>query len=161
MSHLLMLEITGSFVFALTLWLMFTSCESQINIVRVAGTGVAGTTGSGGPATSATFNGPRIIWPDSTGTFYITEQDGQVVRKFSNSNNILLNFAGLINSASFSGDGGQATSAQLYAPTDVKVDTAGRAYIADLNNNRIRRVSNDGIISTVVGEFIFLWVHAT
>ena len=52
----------------------------------------------------------------------------------------------------FGGDGGAATSAQLYTPTGVAVDAAGNLYIADFNNNRIRRVSTNGTITTVAGN---------
>ena len=51
----------------------------------------------------------------------------------------------------FPGDGGPATSAQLNAPNGVAVDGAGNLFIADLGNNRIRKVSRDGIITTVAG----------
>lgn len=54
--------------------------------------------------------------------------------------------------AGFSGDGGQAAQAQLNAPTGVAVDAAGTLLIADTGNNRVRRVSSDGIITTVVGS---------
>ena len=53
--------------------------------------------------------------------------------------------------AGFSGDGGQATDAELYAPGGVCVDAAGNIYIADVANNAIRKVNTAGIISTIAG----------
>src|SRR5688572_5917038 len=52
----------------------------------------------------------------------------------------------------FSGDAGPATSARLYYPSDVAVDSAGNVFLIDWNNNRIRRVTPDGIIATVAGN---------
>jgi hypothetical protein len=59
-------------------------------------------------------------------------------------------------SSGFSGDGGPATGGQLDWPKDVAVDAAGNLYIADTGNNRIRKVSPDGSISTIVGNSSYL-----
>ncbi len=52
----------------------------------------------------------------------------------------------------YSGDSGQATSAELYNPYDVTIDSAGNLYIADSGNDRIRKVTPTGIITTVAGN---------
>ena len=52
----------------------------------------------------------------------------------------------------FSGDGGQATRAELSVPSSVAVDSAGNVYIADTDNNRIRKVSPNGVITTFAGN---------
>ena len=54
--------------------------------------------------------------------------------------------------AGFGGDGGAATNASLNGPTGVAVDAAGNLYIADNDNNRIRRVGTNGLITTVAGN---------
>lgn len=66
-------------------------------------------------------------------------------------------FAGVGGSSSFSGDGGPATAAKLYSPTDVFVAPWGDAYIADRWNNRIRKVSSSGIITTIAGNGTTAW----
>ena len=58
---------------------------------------------------------------------------------------------GGIDSGGFSGDGGQATSARLFAPMDVAIDATGNLYIADQRNRRVRKISHDGTIRTIAG----------
>jgi sugar lactone lactonase YvrE len=122
------------------------------NINTVAGNGTCGgALGDGGPATSASLYYPSGVAVDSSGNMYIADYDNYVVRKV-NSSGIILEFAGTVGSAAFSGDGGPGTSAQLYYPTDVAVDAAGNVYIADQYNLRIRKVNTLGIISTYAGN---------
>ncbi len=123
-------------------------------ITTIAGTGVSGSLGNGGPATSAQFQQPRSIWKNSVGLFYVADYDGHNVRKFSESDYIISNFAGLTSGATGgnSGDGGPATSANLNSPIAVQVDPTGRVIISDLASSVIRRVDTNGIISTVAGK---------
>jgi myo-inositol-hexaphosphate 3-phosphohydrolase len=119
-------------------------------ITTVAGTGgVSGFSGDGGPATSARMRGPRTMEADSAGNLYITDTENHRVRKVSPSG-IITTLAGT-GTAGYSGDGGPATAARLRDPHGVAVDGAGNVYIADSPNQRIRKVSPSGIITTVAG----------
>ncbi|HTM49950.1 MAG TPA: hypothetical protein VL285_14760 [Bryobacteraceae bacterium] len=160
----------------------------------VAGDGVARFSGDGGPAQSASFNGPsglafdaagnlyvadsgnnrlRKIAPDglistaagdgtptvlkgpagvavdAAGAVYIADADNNRVRKLAGGT--LTTVAGT-GTAGFAGDTQAATAAQLNRPTAVAVDRAGALYIADTDNNRIRRVTPAGVISMVAGD---------
>lgn len=117
-------------------------------ITTVAGNGVAGSSGDGGPATSAELNHPLGMAVDSAGNLYIAESD--FIRKVTAGGTISTvagnGFVG------YSGDGGPATSAELNNPTDVDVDSGGNLYITDQGNSRIRMVTTGGTISTVAGN---------
>ncbi len=114
-------------------------------ITTVAGSGAPGFSGDNGPATSAPLIGPYGVAVDSAGNLYIADSGNDRVRKVSNG--VITTVAG---GGPSLGDNGPATSAQLYAPYDVAVDTAGNLYIADSGNDRVRKVSN-GVITTVAG----------
>jgi sugar lactone lactonase YvrE len=124
-------------------------------IETIAGTGEAGSDGDGGNALSAELNLPLDVARDSAGNLYIADMNNNRVRKVT-PNGQISTFAGN-GSTSFSGDNGPATAAALNNPYGVAVGPDGYVYIADLGNNRIRKVGpagcagNDCIISTVVG----------
>jgi sugar lactone lactonase YvrE len=116
-----------------------------------AGTGTAGFSGDGGPATSADLNSPQGIAFDSSGNVYIADRNNNVVRKVSTSG-VITTFAGT-GTGGFSGDGGPATSAELASPVDVAFDPSGNLYIADRTNVRVRTVSAlTGVITTIAGN---------
>jgi uncharacterized protein (TIGR03437 family) len=116
-------------------------------ITTVAGNGVPGVAGDGGPATSAQLNQPAGVTLDAAGNIYIADQGNNRVRLVS-TNGTISTFAG---AATFAlGDGGPATGAQLSAPASVALDAAGNVYIADSGHNRIRVVSG-GTINTLAG----------
>jgi hypothetical protein len=119
-------------------------------ITTVAGTGVAGSSGDGGPATSAQINLPSGLALDSAGNLYIAEQGGNRVRKVTPGGTIS-RVAGT-GTYGYSGDDGPATSAKLASPFGLATDGAGNLYIADANNHRIRKVDSSGIITTVAGN---------
>lgn len=117
-------------------------------ISTVAGNGTEGFGGDGGPAILAALNKPVGVAVDLAGNLYIAEEYGRV-RKVT-SDGVISTVAGN-GSTGFSGDGGPAISAQLANPAGIDVDSAGNLYIADFNNRRIRKVTPEGMISTVAG----------
>ena len=109
-------------------------------ISTVAGTGTAGFSGDGGLATSAKIYYPYGVAADAGGNIYFADEVNDRVRKVSASTGDISTVAGT-GTTGYSGDGGAATSAQLYWPHGVAVDAAGNVYIADLDNDRIRAVA--------------------
>jgi trimeric autotransporter adhesin len=119
-------------------------------ITTIAGNGIVGYAGDGFPATDANFNKIFSVSVDNAGNVYISDDTNNEIRKVSTSG-IVTRVAGAFISGGFSGDGGPATIAQLNNPVGVAFDKSGNFYIADKNNNRIRKVNTSGNISTVVG----------
>lgn len=118
-----------------------------------AGTGTPGFTGDGGAATSAELNYPSGVARDSSGNIYIADYYNCVIRKVSGGT--ISTFAGIDTNApsascGYSGDGGPATSAELFYPTSVYVDSKNNVYIADYYNHVIREVTA-GTITTIAG----------
>jgi len=93
---------------------------------------------------------PTSVAVDATGNLYITEAYGGRIRKVTPSGEAT--FVAGTGTPGFSGDGGHAITAQLRNPFDVAIDAAGNLYIADSGNARVRRVANDGVITTVAGN---------
>jgi hypothetical protein len=120
------------------------------NIVTVAGTGTAGYSGDGGPATAADLGTPVGVKSMPDGGYLIFSQGGSVVRRVFPDGTIGTVAGNGI--SGFSGDGGPATSASMRAPSGGDRTADGGYLIAEANNNRIRRVAPDGTITTVVGD---------
>lgn len=116
-------------------------------ISTFAGGQLAGFTGDGGAATSARLQAPNAIAFDGEGNAYIADSGNHRIRRVS-SNGTISTVAGSAQSG-FAGDGGPATEARLLSPSGVAVDAEGNLFIADTQNNRIRRVSRAGVITTV------------
>jgi hypothetical protein len=121
------------------------------DITTIAGTGAAGTAGTGGPATSAQLTQPSAMGMDSAGNLYVADRgNNRVVR--IDSSGILTTFAGT-GAPSSGGDGGPASAASLYGPIGIAVDSANDLFISEGGGNRVRRVDGrTGIITTVAGN---------
>ena len=119
-------------------------------ITTIAGTGTPGYNGDGIMATAAELNRPWNLSLDTAGNIYIAEWGADRVRKITISTGIITTIAGT-GTAGYNGDGIMATTAELYQPATVVVDNAGNIYIADVNNQRVRKINTSGIISTIAG----------
>ena len=120
-------------------------------IVTYGGTGVAGRTGDGGPATAATLNSPFGLTVDSANNVIFTDLSNSVIRLITPANTIAL--IGGNYTQGFSGDGGPATSAKLSVPRGITVDSANNIYFCDTGNARVRRIDAvSQIITTVAGN---------
>ena len=118
-------------------------------ITTIAGTGSAGFSGDGGPATSAALNAPTGVFADAAGNIYINDPGNQRIRKIDGTGKITT-IAGT-GSGGYNGDGIAATSANLFNAVRTVVDAAGNIYIADQSNHRIRKIDTGGFITTIVG----------
>jgi len=129
--------------------LLFQFGISQ-TITTIAGTGIGGYSGDGGPAISAQIQNPGQLVVKPNGEIIIADEDNYRIR--------LINNLGIINtiagtgSVGFSGDGGLATSANLERPWAITLDAIGNIYFGDTYNYRIRKINTSGTITTVAGN---------
>jgi hypothetical protein len=119
-------------------------------ITTVAGNGTNGYSGDGGAATNAELNSSLGAAADASGNLFIADYGNNRIRKVG-VNGIITTVAGN-GTGSYSGDGGVATNAELYNPYGVAVDASRNLFIADTENNVIRKVGTNGIITTVAGN---------
>ena len=119
-------------------------------ITTIAGTGVAGYSGDGGPATKATLHAPASVAVGGDGSIFVADSTNNSVRQVR-TNGTIVTFAGS-GLAGFGGDGGPASKAMLRTPNGVAVDSQGTVFIADTDNQRIRAVDLKSLrIRTVAG----------
>lgn len=112
--------------------------------------GAGGYSGDGGPATAAELDFPYGVAVDGSGNIYNADNGNNRIRKVT-ATGIITTVAG-IGLRSYSGDGGAATAARVFAPFGVALDSSGNIYIAEFGNSRIRKVTvSTGIITTVAG----------
>ena len=142
-------DATGKIYFADTQNHRVRAISTSGIISTFAGKGTAGNSGDNGKASDAELNLPFGLALDGAGNLYIAEFGNSRVRKVSR-NGVITTFAGN-GTPGYGGDGGQAGAAQINSPTGVTLDAAGNLYIADFANSRVRKVSTNGVITTVAG----------
>lgn len=129
--------------------------DSKGTITTIAGDGGACTAspisscGDGGPALKAQLNRPSGLALQGN-KLYVADTSSNRVRMIDLNTGMISPVAGN-GDMGYNGDGGAATSAELAAPLDVAVDDDGNVFIADTDNNRIRRVDPSGVITTIAG----------
>lgn len=119
-------------------------------ISTIAGTGSAGYGGDGRPASQAVFNLPMGVAVDALGNVYVSDIRNHRLRKIDSSGTVST-VAGT-GEPGYGGDGGPAVEAKLRSPDLIATDASGNVFVADRDNDRIRRVDTRGIITTVAGS---------
>jgi hypothetical protein len=140
---------TGGYLIADTGNHVVDEVDPSGRIRRLAGTGIAGSSGDGGPASQASLDSPQGLAVGSDGSIVIADPADNRVRRISADGRIET-IAGT-GKAGYSGDGGPATAARLDYPTGVAAEGDGSVLIADDGNLRVRRVQPNGDIVTVAG----------
>jgi sugar lactone lactonase YvrE len=119
---------------------------SSGNVSTLAGSGASGN--ANGVGTQAQFYLPQSIYVDLGGTVYVADKGNHLIRKITS--------AGVVTTLAGSGTAGFAddtgTAAQFNSPYSVAVDTSGTVYVADQSNNRIRKITSSGVVSTLAGS---------
>ncbi len=113
-------------------------------VTTLAGSGFGSADGTG---TNARFNDPRGLAVDASGNVYVADRGNSKIRKISPSG-VVVTFAGSL----FPGDSdGTGTTARFNDPVGIAVDAAGNVYVGDTNNNKIRKISPSGVVTTLAG----------
>ncbi|MGC4072575.1 MAG: hypothetical protein QM760_08670 [Nibricoccus sp.] len=130
----------------------FLTAQTNVTytISTVAGNNTSGYSGDAGAATSAQLAGPYAIALDGNGNLYITDQFNFRIRQVSSAGTI--NTVAGKGTSGFAGDAAKATDAQIASTVGIVSDATGNFYISDTGNNRIRKVTSAGIISTFAGN---------
>ena len=123
---------------------------TQNGVTKIAGLGAGGFTGDNGPALNAILDYPLGIAADPSGNIYFADNGTNRIRKIS-TQGIITTFAGSGVTPGYSGDNGPAAQATLNLPTGVAIDSKGSVYFSDQGNQRVRKVTTAGVISTVAG----------
>lgn len=128
------------------IWSLRTPCEAPCAVVAVAGSETPGFAGDGGSALLARLSGPRdvAVWG---GDLYIADTGNARIRRVHDG--MIATVAG--SGYGSSGDGGQATAAKFKQPWSIAFSPAGELWIADAQDNRLRRVGVDGVVATMAG----------
>jgi len=147
------IAISSGHSFSPTVSAQYTIGTSSVPMIyTIAGSGLLGYSGDGGPATLAQVDNPYDLVEDSAGNIYFSDEYNHMVRKVTAGTGIISVVAGN-GYAGDSGDGGAATSAELNYPASLALDHAGNLYIADLGSTTVRELNlSSGTISTYAGN---------
>ncbi len=122
-------------------------------ITTIAGTGVQGLLGDGGPATSAQLNQPSGLAIDRSGNLIIADEFNSAIRKLNFSTGKITTIAGILDSPGYTGNGGPATSAKIGDVVGISIDHTGNMYIAEsFSQHIVRKIDTAGIITLVAGD---------
>ncbi|MDR3634611.1 MAG: hypothetical protein P4L84_12470 [Isosphaeraceae bacterium] len=114
--------------------------DPQSDVIKTrAGTGTKGYSGDGGPALSATFNGPKELDVDLAGNVFVVDTENNAIRRVDAKTGVVTTVAG-DGKRGGQGDGGPAGAARLDRPHGVAVGPDGALYIGDTGNHRVRKV---------------------
>jgi hypothetical protein len=120
---------------------------SRVVTTLAGSAGVFGTTD--GPGTSARFNFPIGLAVDASGNVYVADSKNSVIRKITPAG-VVSTYAGT--ALQYGSADGPAASARFFIPCGVAVDSAGVVYVADTGNHVIRKITTDGVVSTLAGS---------
>ena len=126
-------------------------------ITLIAGTGDFNDLGDEGPAIEAGLRSPGGLAIGPDGFLYIAEQTTHRIRKID-SNGLITGYVGT-GKFGYSGDGGPATDANIKTPFRMDFDKQGNLYFSDRDNNRIRKVNTNGVITTIAGHSNIGWLQ--
>jgi hypothetical protein len=120
-------------------------------LTRIAGSGVMGYSGDGGPALKATFNWPHEVRVDPEGNLFVADTRNHVIRRIDGASGIITTLAGN-GTDGFAGDGERGDRVQFRQPHSVVLDGRGGLLVADTVNHRLRRIDlQSGIVQTISG----------
>jgi sugar lactone lactonase YvrE len=138
----------------------FIATSSSSFIYTLAGNDSWGYAGDGAAATLAQLNGPSGTVMDNAGNLYIVDSGNNAIRKIAAGTGIITTIAGN-GIAGHTGDGGAASSAELWLPESIVIDGSGNLYIGELGDNKIRKIdASTGVISTYASGLAIIYAMA-
>ena len=120
-------------------------------ITTVAGIGLQGYSGDGSSATRAKIGSPTVIRCDASGNLYFTDDMYHVIRRVDGYTGIITTIAGT-GTKGFTPDGSIASESTISSPRGLALDTKGQLYFSDTGNNRVRRITENNQLETVIGS---------